>query len=72
MADALEMDADVLEAHRGGLYVLDASVGALRRRVLARLSGRLVQHHIKVIAGDRVRVDVSPYDLGRGRITRRL
>ena len=72
MSDALEFEADVLEVQRGGIYVLDAQAGALRRRVLARLSGRLDQHRIRVVAGDRVRVEVSPYDLTRGRITFRL
>jgi translation initiation factor IF-1 len=41
------------------------------RTVLASLSGRMRQNHIKVLAGDVVELEFSPYDLTRGRITRR-
>jgi translation initiation factor IF-1 len=40
--------------------------------ILATLSGRIRQNNIKVLTGDRVQLDISPYDLSRGRITRRL
>ena len=40
--------------------------------ILANLSGRMRQNNIKVLAGDRVQLEMSPYDLSRGRITRRL
>ena len=40
--------------------------------VLGVISGRMRQNNIKVIAGDRVSMEFSPYDLTRGRITRRL
>ena len=39
--------------------------------VLGVISGRMRQHHIKVMLGDRVEIEFSPYDLSRGRITRR-
>jgi translation initiation factor IF-1 len=39
--------------------------------VLATLNGRMRQHNIKVLAGDVVELEFSPYDLTRGRITRR-
>jgi translation initiation factor IF-1 len=39
--------------------------------VLASLSGKMRQHNIKVLAGDQVELEFSPYDLNRGRITRR-
>jgi translation initiation factor IF-1 len=42
------------------------------RPVLAQLNGRMKMHNIKVLAGDRVAIEFSPYDLTRGRITRRL
>jgi translation initiation factor IF-1 len=40
--------------------------------VLAHLSGKMRIHYIKVIPGDKVSVDLSPYDLTKGRITKRL
>jgi translation initiation factor IF-1 len=39
--------------------------------ILASLSGRIRQHHIRVMVGDRVEVELSPYDLTRGRISYR-
>lgn len=42
------------------------------REVLAHLSGKMRMHYIKIIPGDRVIVEMTPYDEKRGRITRRL
>ena len=69
--DALEFTGTVREVRRG-VYVVDCIAGALRREVLCTLSGRLHVHHIRIVPGDQVIVEVSPYDLTRGRITRRL
>ncbi len=41
-------------------------------KVMGYVSGKLRQHHIKILLGDRVKVELSPYDLKRGRITYRL
>jgi translation initiation factor IF-1 len=67
--DAIELEGVVREQSRGGYYLVDVQAGALRREVLARLSGRLTTRHIRVLPGDVVTVEVSPYDLTRGRIT---
>jgi translation initiation factor IF-1 len=40
-------------------------------RVLAHISGKMRMHYIKILPGDRVRIELSPYDLTRGRITYR-
>lgn len=40
--------------------------------ILAHVSGKIRLHYIKILAGDRVQVEMSPYDLTKGRITRRL
>ena len=42
------------------------------RKILAHLSGKMRLHHIKVLLGDRVRVEMSPYDETKGRIVQRL
>ncbi|MDD4931229.1 MAG: translation initiation factor IF-1 [Candidatus Colwellbacteria bacterium] len=42
------------------------------REVLAYLSGKMRQHHIRIVPGDRVSVEMTPYDEKRGRISRRL
>ena len=41
-------------------------------RVLAHISGKMRKHYIKILPGDRVLVELSPYDLSRGRVTYRL
>ncbi len=41
-------------------------------RVLAHISGKMAKHHIRILLGDRVLVELSPYDLTRGRITYRF
>ena len=67
--DAIEMTGVVVEHRRGDTYEVDAKVGAMRRRVLCKRSGRLVKNRIFVLPGDPVTVEVSPYDPTRGRIT---
>ena len=42
------------------------------REVLAHLSGKMRMHYIKILPGDRVLIELSPYDTSRGRIVRRL
>lgn len=68
--DVLEFIGVVVRVARGH-YIVDAVAGALRREVLCTLSGRLQQNHIKITPGDSVTLEVSPYDLRRGRITYR-
>jgi translation initiation factor IF-1 len=70
--DVLEMEGVVVEQSRGDFYRVECAIGSMRRTVLAKRSGRLNQHHIRIIPGDRVRVEVSPFDTTRARITRRL
>jgi translation initiation factor IF-1 len=68
--DVLEFTGVVREVRRGA-YVVDVVAGSLRREVLCTLGGRLKLHHIRVLPGDDVTVEVSPYDLNRGRVTYR-
>lgn len=63
-------EGNVVEAFKGGLFrvKLDEEEG----EVLAYLSGKMRLHYIKVLVGDRVRIEFSPYDKERGRIVQRL
>lgn len=70
--DVIELEGSVTEAMRGDLYRVECVAGALRRTVLAKRSGHLNKHNIRTVVGDSVRVEVSPYDLSKGRITFRL
>ncbi|MFH1295527.1 MAG: translation initiation factor IF-1 [bacterium] len=59
----------VKEALQGGLFRIELSDGSL---VLAVLSGKTRKFHIRILPGDKVRMEFSPHDLTRGRITYRL
>jgi len=69
--DTIAVEGVILDEQRGGLFRVEALVGTARREVLAKASGRLIQHRIRIVAGDLVTVELSPYDLSRGRITHR-
>lgn len=70
--DFLVLEGIVTKCSRGGFYTVEYMSGAHRGTVLAKRSGRLNVHRIRLTEGDRVRLEVSPYDTTRGRITRRL
>lgn len=74
MADqnAIEAEGRVLQALPNTMFRLELEVGGKKHKVLAHISGRLRKHFIRILPGDMVRVELSPYDLSRGRITRRL
>ena len=67
-ADKLEFDGVVQEALPNAMFQVKADNGL---NVLATISGRMRQYYIKILPGDRVTVEVSPYDPSRGRITYR-
>ena len=67
--DVIRMDGAIVEVLRNTQYRV--KIDNFENPVLAALSGKMRQHNIKVLAGDIVEVEFSPYDLTRGRITRR-
>jgi translation initiation factor IF-1 len=69
--DMIEMPGLVVDVSRGGHFTVECKLGSLKRTVIARCSGRLIIHRIRVLIGDEVTVEVSPYDPSRGRITYR-
>jgi len=64
----IEVYGTVVEKFRAGMFSLQLEAG---QKVLATLAGRLRRNRIKVMNGDRVSVELSPYDLSKGRITYR-
>lgn len=66
----LEVEGSVEKILGGGIY--DVSVDGTTRRVMAKLSGRLRQHRIRVLPGDRVRLEVSEADITKGFIVYRI
>jgi translation initiation factor IF-1 len=67
--EAIVAEGTVLDAQKN---VFRVQIDGDAHVVHAHLGGRLRQNYIKIVPGDRVRVEMSPYDLGRGRITYRL
>ena len=67
--EAISVDGLVVDALPNAVFKVRLESG---HEVLAHIAGKLRQHYIKVLMGDRVTVELSPYDLTRGRITYRL
>ncbi|MDH3744161.1 MAG: translation initiation factor IF-1 [Acidobacteriota bacterium] len=67
--EAIEVEATVKEPLPNAMFKVEMENG---HTVLAHMSGKMRRHFIRVLPGDRVRVELSPYDLKRGRITYRL
>lgn len=65
----LEMTGEVLEALPSTTFRVELENGHV---ILAHLSGRMRMHKIRLLPGDRVTVELTPYDLTKGRITYRL
>ena len=67
--EGIEVTGTVLEKFPGGMFSVQLEQ---KQVVLAHLSGRLRKNRIRILAGDKVTLELSPYDLTRGRITYRL
>lgn len=67
--ETIEVEGTVNEALRDSSFRVELANG---HTVLAYLSGKIRMHYIRVLPGDRVLVELSPYDLTRGRITYRF
>lgn len=69
--DAITLDATVVKALPNAMFEVEAEVGGATHRVLAHISGKMRKNFIRILPGDTVTVELSPYDLKRGRITYR-
>jgi len=67
--DAIEVEGTILETLPNAMFRVELENG---HRVLAHISGKMRMHFIKILPGDKVTVELSPYDLTRGRITYRF
>lgn len=67
--EAIEVEATVVKALSNGMFRVELPND---HQVLAHVSGKIRMHFIRVLPGDRVLVELSPYDLSRGRITYRF
>lgn len=67
--DAIELEGTVVEPLPNAMFKVELENG---HQVLAHISGKMRMHYIKILPGDKVTVELSPYDLDRGRITYRF
>jgi translation initiation factor IF-1 len=63
--DAIEVEGTVLEPLPNAMFRVELANG---HKVLAHISGKMRMHYIRILPGDKVTVELSPYDLTRGRI----
>jgi len=66
--ETIQVEGKVIEPLPNAMFRVELENG---HRVLAHISGKMRMHYIKILPGDRVTVELSPYDLNRGRITYR-
>jgi translation initiation factor IF-1 len=67
--EAIEIEGVVVEALPNTMFRVQLDN---QHEVLAHISGKMRMHYIRILPGDRVKVELSPYDLQRGRITYRF
>jgi translation initiation factor IF-1 len=66
--EKIEMEGEITEALPSTMFRVQLEGG---HSVLATISGKMRKHYIRILPGDKVKVELSPYDLARGRITYR-
>jgi len=64
--DVIEVEGKVVEALPNAMFQVELENG---HKILAHISGKLRMNYIKILPGDKVTIELSPYDLTRGRIT---
>lgn len=67
--ETIEVEGTVVETLPNAMFRVELANG---HRVLAHISGKMRLHFIRILAGDKVLVELSPYDLSRGRVTYRF
>ena len=63
--DSIEVDGTVVEALSNAMFRVQLENGPL---IIAHISGKMRMHYIKILAGDRVKVEMSPYEIGRAHV----
>ena len=63
--DKIEVEGSIVEALPNAMFRVEIAPG---KTILAHISGKMRMHYIKILPGDKVKLELSPYDLTRGRI----
>jgi translation initiation factor IF-1 len=70
-AETIQVEGTVVKALPNARFLVEADLGGEKHEVLAHLSGKMRKYYIRIILGDTVTVELSPYDLTKGRIVYR-
>ncbi|MFA6133639.1 MAG: translation initiation factor IF-1 [Phycisphaerae bacterium] len=70
-SDAIEVEAIVKAALPNAMFRLEITMGTTKHEIIGHISGKMRRNYIRITPGDRVMVQMSPYDLTKGRITYR-
>ncbi|MFC1550538.1 translation initiation factor IF-1 [Candidatus Neomarinimicrobiota bacterium] len=69
--EPITVEGIIKETLPGAMFRVEISIGGKEHEVLAHVSGKMRMHFIKILPGDAVTLEISPYDLNRGRIVYR-
>ncbi len=69
--EAIQIEGTVSKALPNAMFMVEAEMGEAKHRALCTIAGKMRKYYIRILPGDRVTVELSPYDLTRGRITYR-
>ncbi len=67
--EAIEVEGRVMQSLANTTFRVQLDIGG---EIIAHIGGKMRKHYIRIIPGDRVKVEISPYDLTKGRITFRI
>ena len=70
--DVIEAEGTVVEPLPNAMFRVELDAPYSGHKVLAHISGKMRMHYIRILPGDRVKVELSPYDLTRGRVVYRF
>ncbi len=70
--DKVILEGKVKECLRGTEFLIEIEINGIKKDLIGYISGRMRKAYIKVGYGDRVKIELSKYDLNRGRIIKRL
>lgn len=67
----ITVDGRIKKVHPNAMFQVDVEIGGKHHEVLAHVTEKIKMHVVKMLPGDRVTLEISPYDLSRGRIVLR-
>ncbi|MCP4246905.1 MAG: translation initiation factor IF-1 [bacterium] len=70
--ESIQIQATVVKALPNAMFMVEADMGEEKHRALCTIAGKMRKYYIRILPGDSVTVELSPYDLTRGRITYRM